>query len=119
MAVVPDFFKDLVWDSLVNAAKTKLFAAFPILAWGPVGIITNYVILKYADQLYDFVKEFVDVSLIKIKNEQFQREYDRASVSLKILARTAALDSDEFKEARHAHRKALSKFANFDVARTG
>lgn len=116
MAPLPDLgdlFKDLVWDLLVKAALSKLFAAIPWLGWGPVGILVGWIVGMLADYLYDAVKMTIDLQVIAFKNEQHRREYDKAGVTLKLIARDKGIDSPEFKAARDENKKSLSRFVTF------
>jgi hypothetical protein len=108
-----DIFKELVWDVLVKAAIGQLFAALPFLAWGPIGIVVSWALTLFANKLYEGVKEFVNLQAIVLRNEAHQRAYDRASVSLKIIAQQKGIESPEFKNAREDHKKKLSEFVRF------
>lgn len=104
-----DLFKDLVYDNLVKAAIERLFLAAPFLAWGPFGVIVTHYLTKFANLLYEVTKTFVIVESIPIKNEALRKEYDRASVKLKIIAGEKGINSTEFKEARNADKENLLK----------
>lgn len=88
----------------------RLFAAAPILGWGPIGAFIEWVIRKYADELFDVADSYFDVRNILIKNEELKKEYDRASTMLHIVARDHGIDSDAFRSERENHKKQLSKF---------
>lgn len=106
-------FKELVWDSLVKAAIARLFAAVPFLAWGPVGIAVSWALTLFADKIYEAVKLAVELEVIVLRNEAHRRAFDRASVELRLLARTKGIESPEFKVAREEHKKALAQFVRF------
>jgi hypothetical protein len=111
-----DLFKDLVFDTLVKAALQRLFSLVPLLGWGPLGMVISFYLTKFADLLYSGVKEFVEVESIPIKNEALRKEFDRASVKLKIIAGGKGIDSPEFREARNADKENLLKLVTVNRA---
>ncbi|WP_374029782.1 hypothetical protein [Bdellovibrio bacteriovorus] len=113
-----DLFKDLVWDSLISAALKQLFAAFPMLGFGPIGLFVTWVVTNFADKLYDRAKEYIALETIAFKNKQLEKEYNRESVKLKIIARGSGIDSEEFKQGRENAKKTMSNVVRFDVARS-
>lgn len=110
-----NLFKSLVWDNLVKAAIKKIFVAAPFLAWGPLGIVAKYVIGKIADKLYEALKEAIDMQRIAFRNKDLRKGYERASVTLRIIAQDRGIDSDEFKKAREEHKKNLAAFVRFST----
>lgn len=109
-----DIFKELLWDSIIRKGLAALFAKIPLLGWGPIGYVLTFFIMKWSDQIYELVVEFIDVSRIVFKNETLQKEYDKASVRLKLVAKGFGWTSPEFEEARDANREHLSNFVRFD-----
>lgn len=112
-----DLFKDLVWNALVKAALSKLFAAVPLLGWGPIGFVITWIATRYADELYDGIKLFINIELIAFRNKEFEKMYANASVKLKIIAKDHGIESEEFKNARVQNRKSLEDFARYNGAR--
>ena len=110
---IEQLFKSLVWDNLIKAAIKKVFMAVPFLAMGPLGKITVYLLTKFADKLYDVLHEQIDLQVIVFKNYRLRKEFDRASVKLKIIAKSKGIESNEFKDARELHKKRLSDFVRF------
>ncbi len=110
-----DLFKDLVWDNLVKAAMTKMFVAVPFLAWGPIGGIIEHLFIKFAGKLYDVLKLELDVKSMVFKNKRLEKEFNRASVKLKIIARDKGINSEEFKKQRDLHKKQLADFVRFNI----
>lgn len=111
--MIEGLFKALVWDALVKAAIARLFAAVPFLAWGPVGFLVSHLLTKFADKLFEAASMAIAMEKIILTNEAHLKEYERASVKLKIIAREKGIESPEFKEARDAEKAALSKFVQF------
>ncbi len=105
-----DTFKELVWDALIKAALQRLFDKFAFLAWGPIGVVVEYFVLKYADELYAALKEYLVLELIAFKNTQLHAKYVTAAINLRTMAHTYGVNSNEFKEARDADKKALANF---------
>lgn len=59
------------------------------------------------------MKLAVDLEAITLVNAEHKRDYDKASVVLKIIAIDKGIDSDEFKKARDNAKIALSKYVRF------
>lgn len=112
-----DLFKALVWNNLIKAALARLFLAVPFLGWGPIGVVVSWVVTKIADKLYDELEMIVNLQAIALKNEIHQREFDRASMKLHIIAREKGTASSEFKNAREHAKESLSQFVRFAPAR--
>lgn len=112
-----DLFKQLVWDTLVKAALQRLFLLVPFLGWGPIGTIITWLVLKYADQLYDAVALYINVELISYRNIEFGQTYAAAEMNLKQIAADKGIDSQEFQDARTVEKQALSNVVKFDPAR--
>jgi hypothetical protein len=85
----------------------------PFLMWGPVGMITGFIVGKILDLVYDAVKMAVNLEVIRFKNEGLQKEFDSASLKLKLIARDKGVTSPEFLSARENHKKKLSEFVKF------
>ncbi len=107
------FLKDVVWVALVKLATAKLISALPFLGWGPIGWITGLVVGMVGAAVYDAMDEAFRLQMIQFKNEKFQREYDTASVKLKIVALNHGIDSPQFREERKKNVEALSKLVSF------
>lgn len=115
--IIIDIFKELAWDVFVKATLKKIFMRSALLGWGPIAALLTHYVLKYSDELYKALHEVVDIKAIVFRNGEFKDAYDKSSVKLLIIAKSAGIDSIEFKEARDAHRKSLSDFVRYDVAR--
>lgn len=113
---IGDIFKRLVWDTLVSVMLKQLFSAVPWLGWGPVGLLVGWIVGMVADYLYVALEMAVDLQVIKFKNEAHRREFEKASVTLHILAKEKGIDSPEFKSARDEHKKALSLLVQFNLS---
>ena len=109
-------FKSLIWDNAVSGALVALFTYCPYLAVPPLKQIISGVGRMATDGLFKFLKLFVDVSAIKLKNAVAQHEYDNASVRLMIVAIEKGVDSEEFRKANEADKAALAKFVHFGAA---
>ena len=106
-------FKDLVWDVLVRVALSKLFQSVPFLGWGPLGMLVGWAVGIFGSMLFEAVREAVQLEVIVLRNEAHRKAFAAAATNLKAIARDKGPDSNEFKEARDAHRKALSEFVQF------
>lgn len=115
--LIVDTFKELVWDLVVREALRKLFSKVAWLGWGPIGAFITHFALKYSDEIYSMIKEFIVIEGIILRNAEFKEAYGKSSVKLKIVAKNKGIDSPEFKEVRETNKKDLSKYVRFDVAR--
>jgi hypothetical protein len=109
-----NLFKEWVWDNLVEAGLTALFTQVPALAVWPIKPILSYIIRLYADRLFSAIKLCVDLQAIAFVNEAHKRAFDKASVTLKIIAHDKGLDSPEFKNARENAKTELAKYVHFN-----
>lgn len=107
------FLKDVAWAALVRLATQNLIAALPFLGWGPLGWITGAIVGIVGAAVYDAMAEAFKLEMIEFRNEQFQRQWDTASVKLKIIAKNHGIDSPQFKEERKKNVEALSKLVSF------
>lgn len=103
-----DFFKVLVFDTLIKAAIKRLFIMVPLLGWGPIGILASFLIQKFADMAYEEAKEAIIMNAIKFKNEAQQNAFDKEFIKLKHIEKTAS------KEELNAEiKKAQDRMASF------
>lgn len=108
-----DLFKELVWKAIVKAATSALISAIPWLGAGPMGIITGMLVGIFGDFIYAQLKGVYDFEAIGFKNEAHRREFEDASLKLKLVAKTHGVGSVEFIAAREVHRAELAKFVKF------
>lgn len=115
-----DLFKDLVWDTALEALTGAIAGALPgWLSWlAPIGI---GMLVSFTDKFYSTLKLIVDMENVRIKNEDLRKQYSVASVQLRLLIESQNLDTEEklknseaFQNARKAHRAALKKLAQFN-----
>jgi len=108
-----EIFKSLIWDSLVSLALKQLFKAIPFLGWGPIGAIVSWFAFKFANMIFDHVEMFINFQLIAFKNEKLAKEYGAAAVTLKEIGESKGIESEEFKNARQAHKESLARLIKF------
>lgn len=101
---IEDLVKDLAWDNLVKATLVYLKLDF----W-PV----NAIATLFTDKLYESLRTTVDLAAISLVNEHHQRGFDRALVTLAIVARDKGMESDEYRKAKENAKTALSQFVRF------
>lgn len=111
-----DLFKDLVWSAVIKAATAALLRAIPFLAGWPWSMIAGVVVELVGGFVYDQLKDVYNFESTAIVNEAHRREYDSASIKLKLIARDKGIQSDEFKQAREKYADALAKFVKFGGA---
>jgi len=116
-----DVFKALVWDNLVTAGVKSLALipyVGPFFAWGPISAVIQFLVETFiTNPLYMGLQLVVDLDVIVLRNEEAQRTYEAASVSLKIVAGERGIQSQEFKDAREKHKQEMSQFTRFYPAR--
>jgi len=112
-----DLFKELVFDELVKLAIKKLISKFAFLGWGPIGILTNFAVTKFAEMLYENLEEYIEMRKIAFRNKKLEKEFNKKAVHLKLISRQFEVDSPEFLEAKNEAKKALSNIVMFDSAR--
>lgn len=105
-----DYFKDLVYDNMVEAALAQLFVAFPFLNFWPVNAMIRYIVMELTDNLYIAIDQFIDTARIPIKNEALKKEFASAQVKLKIIEGGYGIESEEFKNARVENKDHLRRF---------
>jgi hypothetical protein len=105
-----DAFKDLIWDNAIEAALAQLFAALPFLNFWPVNLIIRYIIMKFGDFAYESITLVIDTTVIPLKNKELQREFTVRAISLRSIAKSGGIQSEEFKDARVIHKADLSKY---------
>jgi hypothetical protein len=101
-----DHFKSLVWDSMVRSALISAGLNF----W-PVNIFLS----MFTDLIFGKLRLGFDLGSIAFINAQHKSAYDKASVTLKVIAYDKGEDSDEYKKARAAALSALSGFVRFNT----
>ncbi len=110
---IEDLFKTLVWDSLVKAGMEAILVQVPGLRVWPLSALTRYVIGTFSEKLYGVTKLAVDLQAISFLNGQHKRAFDRAAVTLKIIANEKGIESEEFRKAKDEAKSALSQFVRF------
>lgn len=108
-------FKDLIWNVLVKAALGRLFAAIPLLGWGPIGLIVTWIVSHFAEKLFDHMHEWIDFKMIFFKKKELQQAFDGEVLKLQGIFDEKGMDSDEFKAQREKSKEALSKFVKFNI----
>lgn len=112
-----DVFKTLLWDSIVKASIARLFIVIPWLGYGPLGIAVSIIITKFTDVMYHGLKLSIQLDRVVVLNDELRLAYNNSAVLLHVIAKDKGIDSNEFKNARIEHQKALSNFVRFDIAR--
>lgn len=100
----------------MKLAVSRLIIAIPFLGWGPMGLITQWVVGIVAEAIWNALDLAIDMTLIPIKNQGLKREYEAASLRLKIVAENQGIDSPEFEEARNEEHARLANFVRFNIA---
>lgn len=91
-----------------------LFAQAPFLDAPIIGTINRAVIKKVSGWFFLQIRLFIDITGVRLINNEYQTAFEKASVVLKIIAHDKGIDSNEFKAARENAKAALSKFTQFN-----
>lgn len=102
--------KELVWDVAVEVALRDLFAAVPLLAWGPVGFVVSWAMRKLSAKIYAALDQAATLEVISMRNGSHRKAHDAASVRLKVIALKSGIESPEFREERENAKRALADF---------
>lgn len=97
---VSPIFKSLVWDIIIKEAVAKAIALLALSPNGIVAVVVSHLLIMSTNWLYTFFEKVVKVGEIKLNNDIHQREYEKASTKLKIIAISKGINSDEFKDQR-------------------
>lgn len=117
MVTLTEIFKDIVWDNLVTVALNAFFAAVPFFGLPVIRNITTYIVTTFADIFYKGVAEHVDLSLVVIRKESTRKKFNTVALELKLVALKQGADTDAYRKARDAHKKAFSEHVQFGTAR--
>jgi hypothetical protein len=117
-----DLFKKLVWDNLVKLALNKLFGLLPqFLVKGFLGsILTPFIthfLIKFTDELYEFLKMTVDFQLVIFKVEGLEKKFTDAAVALHEVALQNGIESPEFETARKASDEDFFSFVELNFTK--
>jgi hypothetical protein len=108
-------FKNLIWDTAVKFAISKLIAAVPFLSAPFLSGIISMIVFKVADVLFEKISLIVDLKLIVFRSEKLQKAYTKAALNLRELGEKKGVESMEYMTAREEHREALSKLVSLSV----
>lgn len=103
-----ELFKGSVWDTLVDFGLSALFAEIPFLGLPVIRDLIKWVIHKFTNTLYTALTEILDLKYVVLKNLGLQKKFTEIALRLKGIAIEHGIDSEEFKNAREEHKKALA-----------
>lgn len=111
LSIAEKIFKDVVWDSLFTLGTTALYTEVPFLA--PFSVPINWMLKIFTDKFYNGLVLFIDVQAISLVNQAHKIAYDKASITLKVIAHDKGIESKEYLDAKENAIKALAKFVSF------
>lgn len=112
---IEDVFKKLFWESLSLGLESALFSAAPYLNVWPLRPVISFVIKSLTDRIYGILKLAIDLAAIRFLNDEHQRAFDAAMVSLKIIAHDKGIESDAFIQARERAKESLARFVHYNT----
>lgn len=105
---------EVLFDAgLKSKILAPLFAWAPLLAWGPLGFVVTQIVTFFAQKIFNAFKEFAGERFIAMARGGLLGQLDSVGSELAVIAIEKGIDSEEYKNARAAHKIALSKFARF------
>lgn len=107
-----DLFKELVWENIIFVAIELFIAKNPWLNVWPFRQILMWIgqgINEGLATVFQKLKVWADIQALILRKIELEKDFDRAAVTLKIVAQGAGIDSEEFKEARNVHKEKLNK----------
>lgn len=113
LEVIEDLFHDTVWKAGVEGALTAIFTQAPWLNAWPLRPITQALIRFGAEKLFQQIKLFIDLKAISLVNAQHKRDFEKASVTLRVIAIKHGVHSEEFKNARENAKALFAEFARY------
>lgn len=108
-------FKDLIWLPLLRLGEGALETSVPALNFPILKQVDEFILESLAEWLYSQIVMLLDVETIRLANAEHQAAYDKASLTLKIIAKDKGATSPEFAEAKENAKKALSQFVRFNM----
>jgi hypothetical protein len=101
--------KILLWDPLITAVLVN----FGLNIW-PITAIVHV----FTDKIFEGLAKVIDMEAIFLVNEAHRKAYDKAKVTLQLIAadKTKGIGSPEFKRARENAKDSLSQFVRFGAA---
>ena len=113
-AALGDLIKKVVWDEfIVEAAVSKVIAAVPFFAWGPMPVIVGFIVRRVGEFMYQEASNSLQEFSIEFTNEVRKKSVSKAVVTLKAIGASKGLDSKEFQNALENARKEFSSFNQY------
>lgn len=100
--VIDDIISALIYSVGVNAAITAATVKFPWLGLPIVSNLFRYIVTLIGSRIFEAMKPFVDMNVIKFQNAAQQQMYDNAVMELKQAQESGDTDArqkaiDDFK----------------------
>lgn len=98
---------------MIEAELVSLCAANPWMSVWPVRQILNGIAQMVTNKIFGKLRLVVDMGAISFVNQEHKAAFDKAAVTLKIIAQDKGIESDEYKRAREDAKTALSRFLRY------
>jgi hypothetical protein len=112
-----DLFRTLIFDNAIDAVLTTELAG--IVGIPIIGGWIKSLILKFADAIYNKLKDQVVFGSILFVDVAHRKVFETASIGLKKVAIEKGLNSPEYREAHAKEKEALKKFGQFNIVQPG
>lgn len=106
-------FKDLVWTPLLAVGENALIVEVPFLGLPVISTVFKGTIGLVSDWIFNQLSLGVDLTAIKLVNDEHEAAFQSASLQLAIVAHDNGVNSPEYTAAKQKAMLALSKFTEF------
>jgi len=114
LETVKDVFKSVAWDNVTEAAFALIIAEVPWLGVPIIKSFSKLIFNFFTERLFQAVSLALDIGAIKILNPIAQKEYERESLRLYVIAREKGLNSEEYRRNRNEAKISLSRFVRYN-----
>jgi hypothetical protein len=101
-------FKDLVWDPMLKAGEKWLEGAVPFFSLPVVSSLEESVAQELSDAFYTQMCLLIDISVIKLVDEQHDKAFRDAATKLHLVADQYGPNSEEFQKENENAKSALA-----------
>ena len=110
---VEQVFKELVWLPAIRAGEAVIEYYVPAFDLPVLKQLEEGTINVIAEAIYNQIVLFVDVSSIKLSNDEHQRAFDDAMVKLKVLSKEKGRTSPEYQKELESAKEDLARFVRY------
>jgi hypothetical protein len=113
LSAAEDAFQNGIWNTIISVEVDALCVSNPILVFLKPAI--KSIALYLAGFLFAKIKLFVDISAIKLIDNEANQAFKDASIKLAVVAESEGINSNDYYKAKASAEIALSKFVRFNT----